>query len=468
MARQGLGQTFKQLLVWSDALAVSLALGSAYLLRFSGWPIPVYHDVPSVLWYLQAWPVVLVVALLSFQYAGLYLPRRRVSGVDEVSRLTQATTVAFGMILTLTFFYRTESYSRVVVFYAWGLTVLFTALLRGTLRTIEAQLRRQGVGTARLILVGTTPTTRVLAETIRRNPDMGYDLLGVISVASEKDSTWEGLRVLGTLDQWTEILEREQADEVIVALPATEHHRLEALLMESGTAKVSLKIVSDLFGIITQPLETDEISGIPLFALKESKLSYRWARILKRTLDLVFTVPGLLVLSPVLLAVALAVKWTSPGPVLYRQERVGRDNRTFTIYKFRTMRTDAEQGTGPVWAVKDDPRRTAIGTFLRKSSLDELPQLFNVLAGTMSLVGPRPERPHFVDQFQKTIPRYLDRHRVKAGLTGWAQVHGLRGNTPVEERVKYDLWYVENWSLWLDVKIILRTALEVFHHTDAY
>jgi exopolysaccharide biosynthesis polyprenyl glycosylphosphotransferase len=273
---------------------------------------------------------------------------------------------------------------------------------------------------------------------------------------------------LGELENLEEIVARERADEVILALPATAHHRLEPVLMNAGASKVGYKIVSDLFGIITNPLQADEISGIPLFALKDAPLARPWARVLKRSLDLACVVPALVVFSPLLLLLALAVKATSSGPALFRQERVGRDNQTFIIYKFRTMRRDAEKATGPVWASKNDPRRTPIGAFLRRSSLDELPQLFNVLAGNMSLVGPRPERQHFVKQFQKTIPRYLERHRVKAGLTGWAQVHGLRGNTPVEERVKYDLWYVENWSLWLDLKILMRTALEVFHHTDAY
>ncbi|NTV53036.1 MAG: undecaprenyl-phosphate glucose phosphotransferase, partial [Candidatus Firestonebacteria bacterium] len=384
------------------------------------------------------------------------------------SRLMQATTAAFLILLAVTFFYRSESYSRVVVFYTWGFTVVFATLLRAVLRRIQAALRRRGVGTARLVLAGLTPTTRLLVENIRRNPDLGYEILGVVSEEPLKKKTWENLRVLGALEKILEIVARERADEVILALPATAHHRLEAVLMNAGASKVVYKIVSDLFGIITNPLQTDDISGIPLFALKEAPLARPTARVLKRTLDLVCVVPALVLLSPLLLLLALAVKATSSGPALFRQERVGRDNRTFIILKFRTMRADAEKHTGPVWASKDDPRRTPIGTFLRRSSLDELPQLFNVLAGNMSLVGPRPERQHFVDQFQKTIPRYLERHRVKAGLTGWAQVNGLRGNTPVEERVKYDLWYVENWSLWLDLKILLRTALEVFHHTDAY
>jgi exopolysaccharide biosynthesis polyprenyl glycosylphosphotransferase len=303
---------------------------------------------------------------------------------------------------------------------------------------------------------------------VRRFPGLGYALSGVVSERPGTAGEWEGTRVLGDWTQLEDIIRRERLDEVILALPAEYHANLEELLMNAEAGGAVFKIVSDLFGIITQPLNVDEIYGIPVFVLKASPLERLSARWLKRAFDLVVTVPALLVLSPVLLLVAAAVKLTSPGPVFYRQERVGRGNRTFFLLKFRTMRENAEAASGPVWAQKDDPRRTPIGAFLRQSSLDELPQLFNVLSGTMSLVGPRPERPHFVDQFKQTIPRYLERHRVKAGLTGWAQVHGLRGNTPIEERTRYDLWYVENWSLGLDLRICLRTGLEVFHHEDAY
>ncbi len=468
MVRRGFARLFHRLNQFSDVLAISLAFLGAYALRFSGWPIPVHHETPAFGLYLQALPVVVLVAMISFHYAGLNLQRRGISGIDEFSLILRATTVAFLVIMAFTFFFRRVSYSRVVVFYAWGFTVVLVALLRSLLRRLQVSLRRRGVGVSRLVLVGLTKTGRLVSEHLRRYPGLGYKLIGFVSEHHSPATHWQGARVLGEMLHLPEIIRAEQIDEVIFALPSTAHHRLEDTLLAVEATGADFKIVSDLFGIITNPMSVEEIYGIPVFALKQSPLRQRSARVLKRTFDLALTVPLLLLLSPLLAVLAVAVKLSSPGPVFFKQERVGRGNRPFRVLKFRSMVLDAEKQTGPVWARKGDTRTTRIGAFFRRTSLDELPQLFNVLRGEMSLVGPRPERPHFVEQFKETIPHYLERHRVKSGLTGWAQVHGLRGNTSIEERVKYDLWYVENWSPGLDLKILLRTALDVFHHTDAY
>jgi exopolysaccharide biosynthesis polyprenyl glycosylphosphotransferase len=468
MVRQGMSRLFHYFNLVADALAVSLALVAAYYLRFSGWPIPLTHLAPSLRLYGQALPVVIGITWICYQYAGLYLQRRGISGVDEFSRIIKATTVAFFILVGFTFFYRRETYSRVVLAFAWFFTLAGVTFMRSLLRRIQVMARRQGIGVSRLALVGQTETARLVADQVRRYPGLGYRLIGYVTETRVRPTPGRDARILGTIKNLREIIERENIDEVIFALPAQSHSRLEEVLLAVETSRANFKIVSDLFGIITNPMTVDEIYGIPVFALKESPLSWPLTRAVKRSLDLVLTVPLLILLSPLLAGVALAVKISSPGPVFFRQERVGRGNQSFGVLKFRSMRPDAEKKTGPVWAKKDDDRRTPIGGFLRKTSLDELPQLFNVLKGEMSLVGPGPERPHFVDQFKQQIPRYLDRHKVKTGITGWAQVHGLRGNTPIEERTKYDVWYVENWSLGLDIKILFRTALEVFHHKEAY
>lgn len=468
MVRKGTARLFHYLTLASDLLAVSAALMAAYLLRFSGWPVPVWHDVPAFSLYLQGLPVLMLVLLACYHYAGLYLQRRGVSGVDEFSRLLQATTVAFLIIIGLTYFSRRAAYSRVMLAYAWLFGVVLAALARAGLRSLQTALRRRGVGVNRALVVGLTPTGEVVADQFRRFPGLGYRLLGMVAESKTRARAFAGAPVLGTLRQLPELVSRHRADEVIFALPASAHGKIEDFLLVLEPTGVECKIVSDLFGIITNPMSVDDIYGIPVFALKQSPLTSLGARFWKRALDLALTIPGLIALSPLLLLVALLVKLSSPGPVLYRQERVGRGNQPFMIYKFRSMVQDAEKHTGPVWAKKGDHRTTAVGAFLRRTSLDELPQLLNVLRGEMSLVGPRPERPHFVEQFKTRVPRYLERHKVKAGLTGWAQIHNLRGDTPVEERTKYDLWYVENWTLGLDLKIILRTALDVFHHADAY
>jgi exopolysaccharide biosynthesis polyprenyl glycosylphosphotransferase len=474
MIRQGLSKLFYYLNLGTDILVVSAAFLAAYYLRFCGWPIPLRHNVPEVTLYLQAMPIVIGVTLICFQYAGLYIQRRGISGVDEFPRIFKALTVAFLIIVGLSFFYRRVTYSRIVLFYAWGFTLVLTVLARSWLRRIQISLRRRGVGISRLALVGMTETAYFIADQVKRFPGLGYRLIGFVTdqknAGLREQSPGPGRRdrVLGSLNDLNEIIRQERIDEVVFALPATAHARTAEALLTAQFPGVEFKIVSDLFGIITNPMTMEEISGIPVFALKEAPLSKPLSRILKRGLDLVCVVPAIILLSPLLLILGLAIKFSSAGPVFFRQERVGRGNQPFTIFKFRSMRQDAENSTGPVWARKEDVRRTRIGRFLRKTSLDELPQLFNVLKGEMSLVGPRPERPHFVKQFEDTIPRYLDRHQVKAGITGWAQIHGLRGNTPIEERTKYDLWYVENWSLALDLKLLIQTLLDVFHHKEAY
>jgi exopolysaccharide biosynthesis polyprenyl glycosylphosphotransferase len=226
-------------------------------------------------------------------------------------------------------------------------------------------------------------------------------------------------------------------------------------------------MVPDLLELMTSRVRIQELYGIPFIRIKGVPMT-TWNLIVKRSFDVVVSGICLILASPVLASIALLIKLDSRGPIYYSQERVGLDGRPFRLLKFRTMRVDAESGTGPVWAKKDDPRKTRIGGFLRRFSLDELPQLLNVLRGEMSIVGPRPERQHFVDQFKKEIPKYLDRHRVKTGMTGWAQVNGLRGNAPIEERTKFDVYYVENWSLVFDLKIILKTVRAVIFGTDAY
>ncbi|MCD4812989.1 undecaprenyl-phosphate glucose phosphotransferase [bacterium] len=468
MVHRGFSKNFYYLTFLADSIAAGAALLLAYALRFSGWPVPVTHDAPDLIIYLQTLPIVVLVVLVSYQYAGLYIQRRGISGVDEFSRITRSAIVAFLMIIGMTFFYRRDEYSRLVMIYAWLFTIILTTVFRSWVRRIQVVLRRRGVGISRLVLVGLTQTSKRVAEQVKRHPGLGYRLVGVVSEQDKSPKMFATVPVLGGLETLPDIIKKHNIDEVLFALPATAHAEMEDILLAVEETGVEFKIVSDLFGIITNPMSIDQIYGIPVFALKESPLSTLSARVSKRMFDLAFTVPGMILIFPVFLFLALIVKLTSPGPVFFKQERVGRGNKSFGVFKFRSMRMDAEKESGPVWATKGDARTTKIGSFMRRTSLDELPQLINILKGEMSLVGPRPERPYFVKQFKTSIPRYLDRHKVKAGLTGWAQVHGLRGDTPIEERTKYDLWYVENWSLVLDLKIIIRTTLEVFHHTDAY
>ncbi len=337
-------------------------------------------------------------------------------------------------------------------------------LERILLRRFQIILRRRGFGVTRIFVVGAGETARILIQRIKHNPGLGYRIIGIVSEGKSSGEI-EGFKIVGTLAQFIPLLKKHGPDEVIFALPASAHGQLIPMLVSLQDTRVKYKIVSDLFGLITSPLESDVLLDMPIFEMKEAPLSSWHNRAIKRTFDFLFALVGILLLSPVWILVAIGVKLSSPGPILFHQKRVGRDGRVFHMRKFRTMRVGTET---VAFTAKNDPRVTPLGAFLRKTSLDELPQLLNVVTGRMSLVGPRPEVPGLVEKFQKEIPRYFERHQVKSGITGWAQVNGFRGNTSLEERIKYDIYYIENWSLLFDIKIILRTVLDILEHEHAY
>ena len=362
-------------------------------------------------------------------------------------------------------------YSRQLLLSGWAFAIVAVAAGRLLYSGLIGALRRRGVNAERAVIVGTGAPARTVLETVRRSPHLGYQVVGFIAddLDDHADETAVlGLPVLGTTDCLPMILRKERVDEVLIALAGASQARLVNLVDRCADDPVSITVYPDTFQLITNnELSIGDLGGLPMVQVRTIALR-GWNRALKRMLDVLVALTILIVFSPLLLLLALLVKMTSPGPVFLVQERVGRDGKPFWCLKFRTMRQDAEATTGPVWTTPNDPRRTRLGGFMRRFSLDEFPQFINVLLGEMSVVGPRPERPHFVDQFTHSIPRYARRHREKAGITGWAQVNGLRGNTSIEERTRYDLYYVENWSLFFDVKIIAKTIILIFRDRNAY
>jgi Undecaprenyl-phosphate glucose phosphotransferase len=286
------------------------------------------------------------------------------------------------------------------------------------------------------------------------------------ATASNGATQVAGLPVLGKVDDLPALIESQGIDEVVIGLPEASHQELVGVISQCEREKVGIRVYPDVFQIMAAGVTISDLAGLPLLTIRDVALQ-GWKLTLKRMVDIILSSLMLLALSPLLMVTALLIKLDSPGPVFFVQERMGLDARPFLMLKFRSMREDAE-ANGPAWTTRNDPRRTRFGTLIRRTSVDELPQLINVLLGDMSLVGPRPEQPAYVEQFRQTIPRYMDRHREKAGLTGWAQINGLRGDTSIAERTKYDLWYIENWSLWLDFKILLRTGLRFFTDKSAY
>jgi exopolysaccharide biosynthesis polyprenyl glycosylphosphotransferase len=405
-----------------------------------------------------------VVHLVIFKYVGLYRKRRGISGVDELSKVIQSVFISSILIAASTFLVQFFAFSRLVI----GLSAVFVVasvwLARTLLRRIQIGLRRRGFGVTRILAVGTGEAARVLLQRIKQNPGLGYRVVGIISEGKSLGLV-EGFRIVGALPKFTQLIQKYKPHEVIFALPAAAHGKLIPMLVSLQDTQVKYKIVSDLFGMITNPLENDVLLDIPVFEMKEAPLAAWHNRAIKRIFDFFLSLAGIILLSPVWIPLAIGVKLSSPGPVLFHQKRVGRDGRVFHMRKFRSMTIGSET---VAFTKKNDPRVTPFGAFIRKTSLDELPQLLNVLTGRMSLVGPRPEVPGLVEKFEKEIPRYFERHQVKSGITGWAQVNGFRGNTSLHERIKYDIYYIENWSLLLDIKIILRTVLDILEHEHAY
>ncbi len=459
--------------VLTDALMATLSVALAYWFRYYvvGSRIPLTGgEVPDPQRYQQAAPLAALVVVTVFALTGSYRHRRGLQFIDELFAMAGSLLVADVVVLAAIGLFREPhfEFSR-LVFVSWVvISALALILSRYTLRRYQAQRRRRGKGADRALVVGWGAAADLLIQRIRMFPDYGYQLVGVLADRVEPGAELAGVQVLGGVDDLPAMVRRGRADVVFMAMTDVSQERLLALIERCGEDSVDFRIVPSMLEIMTSQVTGDQLDGIPLLQFRRGLDIDGPAQAVKRAFDFVFAGLGLILLSPVLALIAVLVRATSPGPVLLRQERVGLRGRTFRMLKFRSMRVDAERRSGPVWASKDDPRRTGVGRVIRRLSLDELPQLWNIVAGDMSLVGPRAERPKFVREFTGRLPRYGDRLRVRPGLAGWAQANDLRGQTPVEERLIYDLYYIENWSLAFDLKILLITLFRVWTHKNAY
>ena len=453
-------------LVAGDAVAATLALVAAYGIRFWTDLIPAPLGVPPIEPYLVLLMPLLPLHALALRVAGLYEYRHERTKADEAFLVVQAVSLATLFLVASTFFIRNFSYSRWVILLFWALDVVCVYSVRLGIRDLVRGLRRHGRFVRRALVVGAGPLGQEVVRRLRGHPEFGFQVVGYLDDRLPIGERVEGKEVLGGNEAITQLLTDHRVDQLFVALPMEAHHEMLKLLNAIEGELVDVRIVPDLLQFVTLRSVVEELEGLPVISLAQSPIT-GWSRLGKRGMDVAMAAAGLVVLSPLLGLIALAIRLSSPGPIFYSQERMGLDGRSFQMHKFRSMRDDAEADTGPVWASDEDGRRTRLGSLLRRSSLDELPQLWNVLKGDMSLVGPRPERPFFVHQFKTLIPQYMLRHKVKSGMTGWAQINGLRGNTSLEKRIEYDLYYIQNWSVALDVKIILLTIYRAWQHRHA-
>ncbi|MCK4851562.1 MAG: undecaprenyl-phosphate glucose phosphotransferase [Candidatus Omnitrophica bacterium] len=453
------------ILVLGDILAINAGFLFSYWLRFNSGLLKVVYGIPHVSQYVKVLPVLTVILVFLMRSEKLYSVKARLSIVDEFFLIVRAATAGIMIFMAGTFIYREYSFSRGMLFILWLFLVGFIGSWRFSVNRVRLAMRKRRGKTRNLLLIGDGPAVSRLIRHISDDPHWDYNIKGVVRINMDAGAGAHDAPVLGTLDDLAGVLGSGDIDEVILTEMEMPRTAVIKIMLECEKRMIEFRLIADLLGMMTSQVDMRTIDGIPLLGLKESPLAEGYSRFLKRSMDAAFSFFGLIVFSPFFLIISALVKIGSPGPVFYLQKRIGEDGRRFAMIKFRTMVDNAEKGVGRIWAREDDPRRTGTGAFLRRFNLDELPQLINVLKGEMSLVGPRPERPHFVGRFKESVPRYMARHKIRSGMTGWAQVNGLRGNTSIEERTKYDIYYIENWSLMFDLKILF---MSIFAMKNAY
>ena len=463
-------KVFNRMHVAMDAVILIIAYALAYFIKFYilnadtiGVGVLPPKDYFLVLFFLVPG------YLFLYFFCNVYGPKRTIKQKNELFCIVKANTFGMGFyIIILYLFVREIHYSREMMALFYVINIFLTAVSRLVLRKILRTIRKKGYNIKHVLVVGYSRAAEAYIDRLQWNPQWGYSVVGILDNHMALGSLYKGVKVLGRIEELNDILQKNDLDEIAVALSLRDYEHLEEIVNMCEKSGVHTKFVPDYNSLIPSRPYTEDMMGLPVINIRYVPLSNAGNAFLKRVMDVVGSVFGIIIASPILLAVAVLIKMTSPGPIIFKQERVGLHNKSFYMYKFRSMELQSEEDEKRAWTVKDDPRVTPIGKFIRRTSIDELPQLFNILKGDMSLVGPRPERPLFVEKFKEEIPRYMIKHQIRPGLTGWAQVNGYRGDTSILKRIEYDLYYIENWTVGLDVKIILLTFITGFVNKNAY
>ncbi len=463
-------KVFNRTLVLMDAVITAVSYALAYVIRFfmfsagaEGVGVLPAKDYFSVLVFLVPTYVLL------YYSCNVYGPKRTGRQKREIGSIIQANTIGIVLyIVVLYLFVREIHYSRSMMAIFYILNIVTTTFFRIILRKILRSMRKRGYNLKHVLVVGYSRAAESYIDRLQWNPQWGYSVCGVLDDLVPVGTPYKGVKVLGDIDSLTATIESNKLDEIAIALSLRDYDRLEEIVNICEKSGVHTKFIPDYNSLIPSRPYTEDLMGLPVINIRYVPLSNTGNMVIKRAVDIIGSLVGIILFSPLLAIIAIAVKCSSPGPVLFKQERVGLHNASFYMYKFRSMEVQSEEEEKKAWTVKNDPRVTPLGKFLRRTSLDELPQLFNILKGDMSLVGPRPERPRFVEQFKEEIPRYMIKHQVRPGLTGWAQVNGYRGDSSIPKRIEYDLYYIENWTLSFDIKIIFLTFFTGFINKNAY
>lgn len=413
--------------------------------------------------------VFVIPGLLLLYYAfNLYTPKRVQGRRLEFANIVKANSVVLALFFTVAYIQHQEHYSRSMLLIFYVLNILSETVVRNIIRMVLMDIRRRGMNLKHMILVGYSRAAEQYIDRIRENPQWGYLIRGVLDDHVASGTSYRGVKVIGRIDNLDVILPENRLDEIAITLGLSEYDKLEHIVALCEKSGVHTKFIPDYNNIIPTKPYTEDLLGLPVINIRHVPLTNTFNAFVKRVMDLVGSVAAIVLFSPVMLVAAIVVKLTSKGPLIFKQERVGLHNKPFYMYKFRSMEVQKETDEKAAWTTQNDPRVTGFGRFMRKTSIDELPQLFNVLKGDMSLVGPRPERPQFVEKFREEIPRYMVKHQVRPGMTGWAQIHGYRGDTSIKRRIEHDLYYIENWTMGLDIKILILTVFKGFINKNAY
>jgi Undecaprenyl-phosphate glucose phosphotransferase len=464
-------------LLAGDIVITNLAFISAYFIRFR--LLPVWKGVPPFTQYLKFLPLISVILPLIFLYQKLYRPRRERTKIADIFGIgigvIASVVIMLGLLLYYRIYYQYQpevapryEVSQLVLAIFLVIDISGLYLFRRAVRNHLEEAWRKGLYLQRVIIAGAGDLGKTLVDKILVHDELGLKVIGFLDDDPKKQgSSYHNIPVLGKLSKLSRVIEENKVDKLYLALPLRAHDKILDLLKDAYKEGIDVHLIPDLLEFIALKAEMEELEGLPVINLCSVPLG-GWKSLIKRAIDILIAAFGLIIMLVLLPFSALAIKLDSKGPVFYRQRRTGVDGRVFTLCKFRSMYDDAEKHTGPVWAKENDPRCTRVGRFLRRFNLDELPQFYNVLKGDMSVVGPRPERPEFVSEFKERIPQYMLRHKVKSGITGWAQVNGWRGNTSIRKRIEHDIYYIENWTLSFDIKIIFLTFLHLLGHKKAH
>lgn len=460
-------QFFNRMHVVVDGVVTALSYLLAWVIQFTLFADENAGRLPFETYMFPM--VFLVPGMVLLYYAfNLYTPKRVQGRRLEAGNIIKANTLALLFLVLVQFMQHEDDFSRQMLFLFYGINIFLETLIRNLIRIFLMRIRRKGMNLKHILLVGYSRAAEEYIDRIKQNPQWGYLIRGVLDDNVARGTRYGDVKVIGRIDNLMVILPENRLDEIVITLGLHEYDKLEHIVALCEKSGVHTKFVPDYNNIIPTKPYTEDLLGLPVINIRHVPLSNTFNMMVKRAMDIVGSLVCIVLFSPIMLFAILMMKLTMPGPLIFKQERVGLHNKPFKMYKFRSMEIQKEADEMKGWTVKNDPRVTGFGKFMRKTSIDELPQLFNVLKGEMSLIGPRPERPQYVEKFREEIPRYMVKHQVRPGMTGWAQVNGYRGDTSIKRRIEFDLYYIENWTVGFDIKILFLTFFKGFINKNAY